>query len=707
MPRPVPRSTARFATGGILALLLCLVLSGCSLPEASVVRSPTTRLQLAGREIDLGIEGDGRICQVGAVNPEPLEVELKEPGSGSPLARVGVEFLVYSREASLLHDGDYAERHLLRTNRDGEAAVNLKAPKKMGNVTTRVQVFDPGTDEVVFEKHLTSYAVDPLLLLFRFLGGISIFLFGMKLMTEALQAIAGERLKNILEALTRKRIMGLGAGAFITAAIQSSSATTVMVVGLVNAGLLTLNQAVPVMFGANIGTTITAQVIAFKITKYSFPMLFLGLLLQLLGSSRKQKHAGEVIFGLGLLFQGMSLMGSVFKPLAGSANVKAVFVAFSTMPILGMIAGTLVTVLIQSSSATVGITLTLAGAGFLDFRGAFALILGDNIGTTITALLASLSARTAARRAAFVHTLFNLVGALIMLSLLYIPWEGQPIYLNFIDRITPGDVFAPDPVNIERHVANSHAIFNIVFAILFLPLSNQFADLARALVPGEKATGRISHLAPSLVETPTVALRSSRLEMADMAHHLQTMFDQVFQGFDRGDPEDFEQVMRQELECDRMREEISNYLVKISENPLGAADAESIPRLLHSVNDLERFGDLVAEVVKLGRRRHEKDLLFSETALDEIEQLRTVLRQMLVDSEDLLRTGDLEAAFRIKAAEEQVDVLEERFRKNHIRRMKAGECKVISGIVFLDLLTILEKHGDFLHNIAVALGEDS
>jgi phosphate:Na+ symporter len=697
-------SSFRLLGVGLLFLML-LGASGCALPETSAVEPPPQRARLAGTEVDVQFLGGGRICQVGAVNPEPMEVTITDAQTGSSLARVGVEFLVFSQKASLLHDGDYRGRQLLVTNRDGQAAVNLKAPKKMGNVTTRVQVLDPETQEVVLERKLTSYAISPMLLLFQFMGGISIFLFGMKMMTDALQAAAGDRLRNILQALTRRRVTGLAAGAVITAGIQSSSATTVMVVGLVNAGLLTLNQAVPVMFGANIGTTITAQVIAFKITKYSYPMLFVGLLFQLLGMNRKQKYFGEVIFGLGLLFQGMSLMGAVFKPLAGSADVKAVFVAFSTHPVLGLLAGTLMTVLIQSSSATVGITLTLASAGFLDFRGAFALILGDNIGTTITAILASLSARTAARRAAFVHTLFNAVGACIMLGLLYVPWDGQPIYLQFIDRITPGDVFAAAPGNIERHIANSHAIFNIAFALLFLPLSNRFADLARALVPGEKSVGPISHLAPNLVETPSVALHSCKMEMAEMAVRLQGMFVRVFRGFDSGDPEDFDAVAQDEFEIDRSREDISNYLVQISEHELTAEDAERIPRLLHSVNDLERFGDLVNEVVKLGRRRHEKDLSLSEVALEEISQLKEVLAGMLQDTEQLLRTGDAKFAFKIRASEERVDLLEERFRKHHIKRMKEGSCQVISGIVFLDLLTILEKHGDFLHNIAVALGD--
>lgn len=693
-------------TPALYAILVsaCLLLGGCALPGGVPVTPHPVAVVLAGIKAEVLVHGDGQIDQVGSIADDPIRIQVREAASGNPVAQVPVDFLVFDDRARLLYEGRPEGAHQVLTDREGYATVHVRPPEKPARLTTRIQVRNPGTTEVVLEQRVLRYAVDPVLLLFRFLGGLAIFLFGMRLMTQALQAIAGDRLRRILETLTRHRLVGLASGAFITMFVQSSSATTVMTVGLVNAGLLTLNQAVPVMFGANIGTTITAQIIAFKISKYAFPMLFVGLLGTILGPSRRSRYAGEVIFGLAMLFLGMDLMGSVFKPLSTSSEFRSIFVGFSTTPLLGVLAGTLVTVLVQSSSATVGLTLILAEAGFVDFRGAFALILGDNIGTTITALLAAIPARTAARRTAVVHTLFNVAGAAIMLSLLYVSWRGQPIYLKLVDVLTPGEVFAAVPENIQRHVANSHAFFNVAFAILFLPASHLFAQLATRLIPGDgDEPQRTSHLAPSLLETPSVAMHSARLEMADMAALAREMFHRSMRGFFEGSQEDLDQVERDELEMDRRREEISNYLVGISEHPLETEDAERIPRYLHMVNDLERFGDLLDEVASLGRRRHDKELPFSEEALAELEELSQVLDGMVEAAESLLREADPEHAVTIQAAEMVVDRLEKRFRKAHIRRLNAGGCDLFAGIVFLDMLTLMEKQGDYLHNLAVAL----
>lgn len=692
---------------GALGVLLAVLLGapGCGLPETEGVEAPPVQVHLGDLDGEVQVLGDGRIGAVGGVDEAPLEVRIREVASGAPIAQVPVEFLCYHGKARLIGAGEPAERLLLRTDRDGRAVVRLKTPSKPADVTVRIQIRDPEQEEAVFEVKVTRYAVDPSLLVFQLLGGLALFLFGMKLMTTALQAIAGERLRGILESLTRRRLMGLAAGAGITAVIQSSSATTVMVVGLVNAGLLTLHQAVPVMFGANIGTTITAQLIAFRIADYAYPMLFLGLLLNLTGSTRRRRHLGEVLFGLGMLFVGMEQMGAVFKPLSKSAEFKAIFVAFSAHPVLGVLAGTLVTVLVQSSSATVGLCLTLARAGLVDFQGAFALILGDNIGTTITALLASLSARPAAKRAAAVHTLFNLCGALVMLLLLPVTWGGNPVYLELVDRLTPGTAFGLSPDNLERHVANSHAFFNVLFAVLFLPLSARFADLATWLIPGdEEPQAHPTHLADNLLETPSLALRACRLELYEMARVLSGMFEAAMRGFQAGGEEDFEAVLKDEFEVDRMRERISHYLVEVSQRELEPEDAERIPRLLHAANDLERFGDLCTGIVELGRRRKDKELPFSEAGVQEIEQLVATMRRMLEAAAEFLRCEDPELGWKVKAIETEVNRMEERCRKTHIKRLREGECHVISGIVYLDFLTILERQGDMLRNVASMLG---
>lgn len=692
----------------LLLALLALATTGCGALKSAEVDLETLEgsfSQFAGK---LEVRGLGQIASVASVADLPLSMTVLEAGSQSPVAQVEVEFLALTPSAALLYDGREEGRFVVPTDRDGRAAVHLKVPKKPQDFWVRVQVHDPATGQVVASKVVVTHGVDPRKLLFAFLGGLAIFLFGMKLMTQGLQAIAGDRLRTVLATLTRRRLVGLMAGAVITAMIQSSSATTVMTVGLVNAGLLTLTQAVPVMFGANIGTTITGQLIAFKIKDYAFPIMFFGLGLQFLGATRRRRIAGEVLMGLGLLFYGMTLMEGVFKPLSHSAAFREIFVGFSVNPFYGVLAGTVVTVLVQSSSATVGLTLTLAGSGFVDFKGAFSLILGDNIGTTVTALLASLGGRAAARRAALVHTLFNVTGAALMLGLLYVEIGGRPIYLMVVDQLTMGDAFADPPQNIERHVANSHSFFNVIFAICFLPLSGWFARLATAIVPADddEAEGVPNRLAPALIETPGVALKAVRVEMADLAQQLREMLELTMLALLEGQRDAVDAVIRAEDRVDQRREDISAYLVRISERELSPGDAEAIPRMLHAVNDLERFGDLTEEAAKLARRRIEKELPFSDEAIAEVRELHQKLDLMLTASVELLRDDRQDRFQEVKSLERQVDRLEKRTRKAHVRRLQEQQCDLMAGIVFLDTLTILEKMGDFLDNVANAMSGD-
>ncbi len=690
---------------GLLVLLAGTLLPGCGpTPGTAPVDAVEKKVRLLGLEAKAVFRGGGRITGVSAILPDPLSVTLEDPSGSSPLAQIPVEFLVLGPQGRLVHEGREADSREVLSSRDGTASILLKTPEKPRDVWVRVRVLDPETREPLLEHRFVTYSVDYGSLAFAMLGGLAIFLFGMRLMTTALQAIAGERLRTILGNVTSTPLSGLLAGALITGIIQSSSATTVMTVGLVNAGLMSLGQAVPVMFGANIGTTITGQLISFKISQYAFPMMFLGLLASIAGPSRRHRHGGEVIFGLGMLFMGMDLMEGVFKPLAQSAEFKSIFVAFSVNPLYGILAGTLVTVLIQSSSATVGLTLTLAASGFLDFPGAFGLILGDNIGTTITAILASISARPSARQAALVHSLFNICGAAIMLALLMVPWDGHPVFLSFIDSITAGDVWANPPQALERHVANAHSMFNVTFAVLFLPLAPWFAALARKILP-DRDEGPPTRLAPALLDTPPLALRSVRLEMADVAVKLREMFTLALGCIHQWNEKHFDAVVSGEEGIDRMREQISHYLVQISEHELDAPDAERIPRLLHAINDLERFGDMVEEAAKLARRRSEKALPFPDEALAEVGRLQTRIDAMLDSCIRVLREGSRASLDEMRRLESDVNRSEDRFRKNHIRRLREGNADLLAGIVFLDLLTVIEKMGDYLDNVGNALGE--
>ena len=360
---------------------------------------------------------------------------------------------------------------------------------------------------------------------FGVIGGLGLFLFGMKVMSEGLQKIAGRSLRKILGLLTKTTIGGVLVGAGVTAIIQSSSATTVLLIGFVQAGLMTLRQSIGVILGANIGTTITAQIIAFKIHKFALPCIGIGVLLNFFVPKKNVKYIGQFMLGFGMLFFGLAIMTSVFEPLKGSPEFRQLFVTFSKNPLLALLTGTLLTMIIQSSSATVGITMTLAGVGLLDFTTAFAVILGDNIGTTITAQLAALNANITAKRTAWAHTLFKVFGAGYMLLLMGIQIKGKPIFLYFVDLVTPGNVWLGE--NMERHVANTHTIFNVVNCLLFMPLAGLMVVIVTKLVKGEVEVieHQTMHLDERMLVTPEIAIGQAKNEIIRMGQYAKEQLD--------------------------------------------------------------------------------------------------------------------------------------------------------------------------------------
>ncbi len=347
-------------------------------------------------------------------------------------------------------------------------------------------------------------------LIFGLIGGLGMFLFGMKIMSEGLQKISGDRIRRTLEALTTNRIMGLLVGLVVTSIIQSSSATTVMVVGFVNAGLMTLAQSIGVILGANIGTTITAQMIAFKVHHYALPILGIGVFLKTFSSSKRWTYIGEAMLGFGLIFYGLVVMKGAFAPLKTNQAFISYFTLFGDNPIIGVLVGAALTLVVQSSSATIGITMTLASSGLLSFYAAVALILGENIGTTITANLASIGTNTNAKRAARAHLLFNLIGTLYMLMIL-------PYFVTFIDYITPNSADFVNAINekpfIGRHIANAHSLFNVLNVLIFLPFTGYLAKAASFMVPqkeGEEVEYALKYLDNKLLNTPVIAISEAR-----------------------------------------------------------------------------------------------------------------------------------------------------------------------------------------------------
>ncbi|MFC1496377.1 Na/Pi cotransporter family protein, partial [Candidatus Margulisiibacteriota bacterium] len=527
-------------------------------------------------------------------------------------------------------------------------------------------------------------------IIFGIVGGLGLFLFGMKIMSEGLQKIAGKSLRRILEMLTKTTIGGLIVGAGVTAIIQSSSATTVMLIGFVQAGLMNLKQAIGVIYGADIGTTITAQIIAFKIHKYALPAIGLGVLLNFFIPRKNAKYLGQVILGFGLLFYGLSVMTSVFTPLKSSPEFQQLFVNFSRNPFLALLTGTVLTMVIQSSSATVGITMTLAGVGLLDFTTAFALILGDNVGTTITAQLAALNANITAKRTAWAHTLIKVIGATYMFFILNIKIDGQPIFLFLVDAVTPGNVWIGQ--NIERHVANSHLLFNVINCIIFIPLTGFLATFLTRVVKGEVEIIEhgTKHLDERMIITPEIAIGQAKKEIVRMANYsvdmLKHSIESVFVQKNSERERLFEKIRRREEVVNLLEKEIATFLIRIDQQSITEEQSKTTAGYLHLVHDVERIGDISENIMDLVILKEEEGAKFSEVANNEVRELNKLVKDSVCLAVEAFDKWDKELAHKGLELEGKIDAIEQQYRDNHIKRLGKAECNPTAGVVFLDLL---------------------
>jgi phosphate:Na+ symporter len=550
-------------------------------------------------------------------------------------------------------------------------------------------------------------------LIFGLMGGLGLFLFGMKIMSEGLQKIAGSRMRKILSALTSNRIVGTLVGIAVTAMIQSSSATTVMVVGFVNAGLMSLVQAIGVILGANIGTTVTAQLIAFKITKYALPAIGIGAGFKLFTKNKKWSYFGEILLGFGLLFFGLSVMKHAFDPLKTSDEFRQLFMIVGDNHLIGVMIGAILTMIVQSSSATIGITIALATSGILSFDASVALILGENIGTTITANLAAIGTNLAARRTAFAHFLFNSLGVCYMLLFF-------PFFLNFISSMTPGDADfviqtqdqaarmggeLGDKPFIARHIANTHTMFNIVNTIIFLPLVGVLAKLSTLVIRGreEDMEFHLKYLDNRVLSTPPIALAQARSETRRMSQIAQDMVDETLLFLQDNDLKKIPGLEKNEDLTDVLQKEITDFLVKLSQKSITQETSQEVASMMNMVNDLERVGDHCENLWNLNQRKLDQKITFSEIAMNEISEISDLTREFLATIVQALEdknTGILDEAYRL---EDGIDDIEERLRNNHIKRLNTGECTVNSGLIFIDMLHNFEKIGDHTYNFAKAV----
>lgn len=534
--------------------------------------------------------------------------------------------------------------------------------------------------------------------LFTLVGGLGLFFFGMRTMSDGLKKIAGERLKAILSAVTKLPIFGVLAGAVITCLVQSSTATSIMVVGFVNAGLMALNQAVSVIIGANIGTTFTAWLVSFmavfKVTNYALPAIGVGFGVNIIGKSRNMRFWGQVLMGFGLLFLGLSFMQESFEPLRNSEMVRQIFLSFGDNPLLGVLVGMVFTMLLQSSSATIAVVQVLAFNGLITFPAAIPIILGDNIGTTITAMIASSGTTLSARRTAVSHALFNVIGVGYMLIFVYTGW-----FVNFIEFIVPGKITS---TNIMFYIAVAHSAFNIFNAMLFLPFISKLTQLSRIIVPRKPGAIEIApqYLEKHLLDTPPIALEQARRETVRMMNLACDSVSRAVRSFLMQDITISKPVPKLEEAVDNLQSAITQYLVELSQKELSPEESEELPVLIHNVNDIERIGDHAENILELSERKHEKKYPFTEEAMEQLANMWNELEDMMKITTKALIDNDEDMAGKVIRRESIINELQIKLKKGHVKRLNKGKCKLKSGIIFMDFVDNLEKIGDYLTNVA-------
>ena len=713
------------------------------------------------------LEGGNQEGIAGEKLAKPVSIRLVDQ-NGKPAVGVPVYFTI--TDSPERKNSASVGSAVVKTDEKGVASSEIKLGKSTGVYTIGVEVADPDNKYFIRAQKVKQLGIDRLSVVLTLIGGLAFFLFGMKLMGDGLLKIAGENMKKILQFFSKRTTVAVLAGTVVTAIIQSSSATTVMVIGFINAGLLTLRQSIGLIFGANIGTTVTGQLVAFDLAAVALPAVAVGFLV-MLAKKRIIKGWGETILGFGLLFFGMNLMSSEMKLLGEFPSFVNLFRSFDCAPepgglmpvgaVLGTILiGALATFVLQSSSAAIGIIIALAAGGLINFYTAVPLLLGTNIGTTITAFLAALTANRVAKQAALAHMLFNVIGTLVMFVLFYIPYgpARQPCFLYFINWITPGNAFAAHPQNIERNIAMAHTFFNIFAVVLLTPFAGIFTKLCEMILPLREPV-KIQRLEPHLLKTPSIAIEQVVNVLRSMVKDAWVMVDEaVNQHFMKGeiDTESTEKLDEQEEKIDDLQAELTNYLVRITRRPLTHHQSAIIPLLMHCTNDAERIADHTDNILKLTKRLHKTGRKLSDVAIQDLNKLWSVLDAQAnsvmlalasssdkgnvhdalesekkvnklakkyeknytrkkdlselmadIDEEELelpVPTEDdaeIEVPSEALENEREINQLARQYENDHVKRRDAGKCAVETNVIFVEMLWELEKLGDHLANIAM------
>lgn len=545
------------------------------------------------------------------------------------------------------------------------------------------------------------------------IGGLALFLYGMHVMGDGLSKVSGGKMEKILEGLTSNPLKAVGLGALVTAVIQSSSATTVMVVGFVNSGIMKLSQAVGVIMGANIGTTITSWILSlsgiesdsffiqmFKPTSFSPILAIIGVAFLLFAKSEKKKDIGTIFLGFAVLMFGMDSMSAAVKPLADVPEFTGILTAFSN-PILGMLAGALLTAVIQSSSASVGILQALCVTGAVSYGVAIPIILGQNIGTCVTALLSAIGAKKNAKRAAMVHLYFNIIGTTVFLIVFY--GLNMVLHFEFLGQ-------AADAAGI----AVAHSAFNIFATAILLPFSSGLEKLACLTICDEEETEPQSEAAQLLdvrfLEKPAFAMEQSRNAAKKMAEaSKESLFTALSMLGDYREA-DAERVVAEENNVDEYEDALGSYLVKLGQKDLNVHDSRDLSIILHCIGDFERISDHAVNIMESAKELHEKELRFSEKALEELKVISKAVIDIVSISYDVFENTNIESAKKVEPLEEIIDELNQELKARHVRRLREGKCTIEQGFILSDITTSLERIADHCSNIAVCIlqvAEDS
>ena len=528
-------------------------------------------------------------------------------------------------------------------------------------------------------------------IIFHFLGGLGLFLYSIKTMGDGLQQAAGDRLRYYIDKYTSNPFLGVLVGIVVTALIQSSTGVTVITVGLVSASLLTLRQAIGIIMGANIGTTVTSFIIGFKLGEYALPLIFLGTMFLFFTKNRTVNNIGRILFGVGGIFYALNLISAGMSPLKDLPQFKEYMVTLGQNPILGVVAGAVITVLIQASSATIGILQGLYAGGFLDLKGSLPVLFGDNIGTTLTVIIAAAGANVSAKRVAASHVTFNVLGTILCLILLG-PFTSMIEYFQALLHLSP-----------EMTIAFSHGAFNVSNTIVQFPFIGALAYFVTKLIPGEDEVVKYEplYLDEQLIQqAPSIALGNAKKELLHLGNYAVKAFDLSYDYIINSNEKVAEKGHKTEEAINTIDEKLTRYLITLSSEALSQKESEVLTNILDSSRDLERIGDHAEALINLNDYLQRKNVQFSNSALEELEDIYRQTSEFVKDALESVENNDLEMAKSLIERHEAINKMERVLRKTHIKRLNNGECSTQAGVNFIDIISHYTRVSDHAMNLA-------